>query len=157
MKREIELDDFIDALVRAREYVRLAQQWDAKIAAYTTQQTTLTNQIAILTKEANGLAASLAERKQAGEKELENRRAAAESAFAAYKVNQESLRQQEERAVLDAKRATASAIATFQAQESDAKQAASTAQAELKVIIEALDRARHDASKLAQLANVGRA
>ena len=157
MKTKIDFEQFVDVLIEAKKTIAIANEIESAISEMAQRRTAAENQLTIITKELNGLAATYAERKQAMEQELISRQASADNAFAAYKVNQESLRQQEEKTVLDAKRVTDSTIAIFKAQESDAKQATVSAQAELKTLTEALDRARHDASKLARLMNVGQA
>ncbi len=51
MKRIIELDDFIDALIETRDNMKVAAQWDTKLTALQAQEAALKASITALQKE----------------------------------------------------------------------------------------------------------
>ena len=157
MRKKIEFEEFIEALVEANEKLKAAGVLDDTVQRQEQRSTALSAQIAILNKESDNLAHAIRDHKKAVDEHIARERANADAAVTAYRASKESEKQQIDQTIAAAKRDSESAIAGFQAQESSAKQAAAQAKAELAAINEALDKSRNELAKAAKYANMARA
>ena len=157
MRRKIEFEEFIEALVEANTKLKAASVLDETVQRQEQRAAALTAQIEILNKESDNLSHAIKDHKRSIDEHTAREKANADQAIAAYRSSQETEKQQIDKSVAAAKSASEGAIASYQAQESAAKQAASVAQAELKAINEALDKSRNELAKAAKFMPMARA
>ena len=152
MKRMIELDDFIDALVKAKELLKVAEQWEARLASFKDQETRLTASIAELTRGHLSLKASVQETTKEVAQAIQQQRDEMESALATRRAEQDRAMQEITQSVMEAARQSKAAIAKAKADELAAQDQAKTARQQLADIQSALAQAKADAKKMAVLA-----
>ena len=157
MRRKIEFEEFIDALVEANNKIKAASTLDDQVQRQEQRATALTAQIEILNKESDNLSHAIKDHKKAIDEHIARERANADTDVAAYRASKESEKQAIAETVAAAKRDADASIAGFQTQESAAKQAAAVAKSELAAINEALDKSRNELAKAAKYANMARA
>lgn len=152
MKRMIELDDFIDALVKAKELLKLSEQWEARLASFKDQEARLTASIAELTGEHLRLKASVQETAKAVAQAIQQQRDEMERTMATRRAEQDRAVQEIAQSVIDATRQSKAAIAKAKTDEQVAQAHANTARQQLADIQSALAQAKADAKKMAVLA-----
>lgn len=157
MKRKIELEELIDALIEGKKALAALGEAENTLQQLAQQQTALTAQIAILQKDYARLDGEFKQKTASLQEQASRQQEAVDANMTAYRAAKDTEKQQIEQAVATAKRESESAIASYQAQESTAKQSCVQAKAELAAINEALDKSRNELAKAAKYANMARA
>ena len=152
MKRMIELDDFIDALVKAKELLKVSEQWDARLASFKEQEARLTASIAELTREHLSLKASVQETAKEVAQAIQQQRDEMERTMAIERAGQDRAMQEIAQSVIEATRQSKTAIAKAKADELAAQTIAASAQRQLAEIRAGLAQAKDNAKSLAALA-----
>ena len=152
MKRTFELDDFIEALKKARELLEVSEQWEARLASYEAQESRLTTSIQDLERKQQALRASVDETEKDVALAIRTQRDASERAIAARRSEQDREMHEIAESVREAARHAQDTIAKAKADELAAQASATAAQRTLGEIQALLVKARDDAKKFAVLA-----
>lgn len=151
MKRTIELDDFIDALVKAKSILALSDQWESKLASYQTQEETLRRSLDDLVKKEQDLKASVGKTSASVAATIQQYQNDLEAQLVARRAEQDRTMQEIAQMVAKAQQDAKTFIGKAKADELAAQAAASQAQKQLDELRGLLSKAKDDAKKMAAM------
>ena len=150
MKHELDVDEFIDALIAARKLLMKAQEWDQQQTALQASHDALRQRIAELNAQEATLRNSVCQTRTEVNEALRQQRAVADHDLETYRGTIEAAKHDLSRSLADMNRTTQEAIRKSQAEGAAAAQMATTARQDLKSVQDALAKSYADVEALSK-------